>query len=133
MVELAAIGLRIALQEEWQWFVADDAVAAGKDDRAFRDIPGLQPAIGPEHLDPLVVAVDRRRHLRDQAVALLSVVSRRGAIQSRSSPCAWRVSRTENQRSMARSLILHHGGEVLNGLAVTAIAVVRMLRVTSLA
>src|SRR5260221_10330874 len=67
MVELGAIGLRIALQEEWQWFVADDAVAAGKDDRAFRDIPGLQPAIGPERLDPLVVAVDRAPAVRDVA------------------------------------------------------------------
>ena len=40
MVELAAVGLGVALEKEGEGFFADDAVGAGKGDRALDDIAG---------------------------------------------------------------------------------------------
>src|SRR4029077_20296865 len=56
LVELAPMGLGIALEKEMQRLLADDAVAAGIFERALDDVAGAQHALLAMRLDALVVA-----------------------------------------------------------------------------
>lgn len=59
MIELGLVGLGIAFEEEVQRLVGDDPVGGGEFDRCRGQVPGPQHALGAEHLDALIVTVDR--------------------------------------------------------------------------